>query len=175
MHCILHIGTDKTGTKSLQKSFALQRQILLKQDILYPVTGTGAERGKFANRHIGLRFAFEQLKPQDNPKQKLLGLDSHEGIAFYQKHFPERFDDELARYGGVKSVILSDEDLFVSSRAATMEKLREFLLARFTSIEVVVYLRDTHEYLPSAYSQHVKQGGWPDSMNTLRVFCGEAA
>ena len=57
MRVILHIGSNKTGTTALQKTFSKNYDALYGAGILYPVAGRGS-----SIRQIGLRAA---LTPPD--------------------------------------------------------------------------------------------------------------
>jgi hypothetical protein len=156
MHCILHIGTDKTGSTALQEAMAAQRRALLERGICYPLAG--AMFGRHRSRHAGFRLAFEELEPSNEGTHGLLGLGSAEGIERHRRRFVEEFDRELSGLGGSARVILSDEDLFVTSHPPMMREAHRFLRHRFAQLTLVLYLRDLRSYLASAYSQQIKMG-----------------
>tara|TARA_R110000796_G_scaffold18532_2_gene56142 strand:- start:8283 stop:9326 length:1044 start_codon:yes stop_codon:yes gene_type:complete len=151
MRVILHIGSNKTGTTALQKTFSKNYDALYGAGILYPVAGRGS-----SIRQIGLRAA---LTP---PDIALSGYASRVGAGIgreeYAKTFIEEFDRELSEFSG-DTVILSDESLFIYAASQPFHAISQFLRERFSKLTVVCYLRRPDEYLQSEYSQHIKVGG----------------
>ena len=66
MDLYLHIGTEKTGTTSVQKFFKANRALLAKNGIVYPVAP-----GK--QNHMGLA-ASAQDTAKRGPLRKSLGI-----------------------------------------------------------------------------------------------------
>lgn len=124
----LHIGQQKTGSTTLQYFLQKNREQLAKKKILYPKA--------FGNlKHFRLLKNNTVLKKPNNK-------------------YVEEFRNELAEKKW-KSVILSDENLFVCrliKRAVLIDLLKEF----FDDIVIVVYLRRQDEHLVSNYQQQVK-------------------
>ena len=151
MRVILHIGSNKTGTTALQKTFSKNYRRLYDAGILYPVAG----RGK-SIRQIGLRAA---LSPPDVELSGYAGfVGAGTGREEYAEKFIEEFDKELSEFSG-DTVILSDEALFIYADAGTFGAISRFLRERFSELKVICYLRRPDEYLRSEYSQHIKVGG----------------
>lgn len=168
MECILHIGTDKTGSTSLQYTLATQRKTLLGQKVLYPITS--AVYSKYLVRHAGIRLAFSELKPEQSGIQRVLGLTDEKKINSYQQKFIDEFDQELADNPSIKRVILSDEDLFRSSDLIMIQGLKNFLEQRFEKIHVISYVRDALPYVLSDYSQQIKMGKYRSLDQHLDIF-----
>lgn len=151
MRAILHIGSNKTGTTALQKTFATNVEELRRQGILYPVAGRGD-----TIRQFGIRAAFTPLETELSGYARRVA--NNEGRKNYSKAFIKEFDKELSQFSG-DSVILSDEALFIYASPGLFGAISKFLQERFTEVQVVCYLRRPDEYLKSEYSQHIKVGG----------------
>ena len=133
---VLHVGTHKTGTKSLQSMLAENLRWFAEQGLYYPSAGRvhGWGHHNLAWQLTG-DFRFE---PADGSLDDLV----HElGL-----HQPQ-------------SVFLSSEDFeSLYRRAEALEGLR-FALEEFGyGVEVVVVLRDPVDYVPSLYEELHKHG-----------------
>ena len=108
----LHIGTQKTGTTTLQTVGRTNRAALAKRGILYPESpGT--------TNHIGLTlFATGGVGSRDLMRDA--GLHSADEAALYQAALPARLRAEFTA-SGCKKVWLSNEHL--SSRVRHAQQL----------------------------------------------------
>lgn len=158
MDCILHIGTNKTGTSSLQKILSENSSALRARGILYPQAGRDFGN-KCLDRHVGLRLAALPASVKGNGMAGALGLIAPQKREAYRARFIASLDEELARSHDMKSVILSDEALYIFSEEHTVRQVRELLCTRFDRVHVVCYVRRPDKYLVSAHSQFVKMGG----------------
>lgn len=158
--CVLHIGSNKTGTSSLQYSLDQSRDQLRSDGVLYPLAGTKATREtrKSNTRQVGFRFAVRPLRSTPNGLESSFGLDGWRERWRYRREFRKAFDAECREIPEDGAVILSDEALFIFSDDATATGARRFLKRRFETIEIVVYLRRPDGFMAGAYSQAVKQG-----------------
>ena len=148
--CVLHIGTEKTGTTSLQAALAANRDRLLRAGILYP---------RALGEKIHARaYAYASEGPQDEIKTQC-GLAGPESLAAFRHDLESRLADEVARTKPRK-IIVSNEHL--SSRLPSVSeiaRLKRLLSAHCRSIRVVVYLRAQGDAHRSAYSTYIKTGG----------------
>ena len=146
----LHIGTEKTGTTTLQSMFSVNRPLLARSGILYPTTPGNMN-------HVGLPiFAL----PQANRPglYSMLQLFTPGDVEAYRNRFAADFGAELER-SACKDVILSSEHLSSRLRPPPMIRRLIDLLSKLADvIKVVVYLRPQHELAPSSYSTNVKSG-----------------
>lgn len=134
---VLHIGTPKTGTTSLQKSLYLNKKLLLVNNILYPESSTiNASKGhhNFLYEHSpGLRNKFNLEKG---------------GIAEIANEFNEE---------NVRNLIISAEGLkglpSENIRLMLSNSIRAFKLRR---IIVLIYIRRSDLYLHSGFIQNCK-------------------
>jgi len=146
----LHIGLEKTGTKTLQTALAVNRQLLLQHGFIFP-------RAPGPYTHLGLAIyaANEGAVPD---LRKYVGLFEQERyLAFLEAH-----PAELAReLGGsaCQTAIFSNEHC--SSRLSSVTeiaKLRRLLRPLARQCSVIVYLRRQDDLAVSRYSTFVQSG-----------------
>ncbi len=155
-HVILHIGTMKTGTTSIQQVFAKRRDDILAQGACYP-------KSPGAQAHELLTYAA--AKGERGPRA---------GDAFWKgvdpqvrlRQFRTEFDAEMQSVPpGVGRVILSDErfSFYLRSREH-IAALKAILDPYFDSFAVVAYLRRQDSFLASRYAEQLRVGtvGEPD-------------
>lgn len=163
MDLILHIGTEKTGTTTVQEFLVANRAGLSRRGIaLSRVLGTGN------NRLLAARF-------QPRPDGWLLrrGVrDAADRQRFFHG-FADRLDAEIAeaaRHHG--TMILTCEQLH--SRLQDPESvgaLAGFLRPRFGRIRVLCYVREQAEMLRSLHSTALRTG-CPDPLERFRADLG---
>jgi hypothetical protein len=127
MRYVLHIGTNKTGTSTLQVYLGTQRDELGKQGILYP------RIGKFEYAHHELAEAIKQ------------------GGDFARFGIDPAALGEAAVPAGVTTVLLSSENFHTIRDIAGVAAM--FPPEQTT---VVLYLREQISYLASWYQQDVQ-------------------
>jgi hypothetical protein len=144
---VLHIGSGKTGTTSIQGFLRRNRESLAQLGLLFPRTpGRG--------RHVGLGLF---VRP-DAELARMIAWQ-HEGRsspAEFREDFRRRLLGEIAG-SGLSRVLFSDEGLFGSSDE-TLRGLRAFTDEIARSVRLVVYLRRQDDHLCSRYQQVVKTG-----------------
>ncbi|MEB3334024.1 MAG: hypothetical protein VKP70_03470 [Cyanobacteriota bacterium] len=148
---VLHIGTEKTGTTSLQKLFAINRELLGEAGIYIPDFF-----GKFNHRLA--EYAFED-DGRNDAFTKSLGV--FKNLQAKQKLKAEIRDLWRARVSEVSAQtwIVSSEHF--QSRLLSVEEvgnLWHFLSAIYDTITVVVYLRDPVQAAFSSLSTAIKCG-----------------
>lgn len=144
---VLHIGSGKTGTTSIQHFLDVNRDRLAEMDWLYP-RSPGRER----HSHLSLYVqSAEEL--ERTPRWHRLKFDDPER---FRRAFRRRLSREIEE-SGLHQVLMSDEALYgVSVRR--MRRLRRFTDDVARSLRVVVYLRRQDEHFVSRYQQTVKVG-----------------
>ena len=146
---VLHIGSGKTGTTSLQFLLGTNRAVLARHGWLYPVAPSN-------NRHRHSHFGtFVQ------PDERLVRAAGHQqgrpvSPTAYRNDLTTRLHAEI-REAGLPGLILSDEALYGSS-AEAIERLRDFTDRTAASVRLVVYLRRQDDHLVSRYQQVVRMG-----------------
>lgn len=167
MKLILHIGTPKTGTSHLQRSFHEHGDDLVKHGILYPQYTRFFEQAKF-DRNVGLRFAAEPIEKEANGLMVRAGLATKKEREVYKKYFYKNLRDEIERSGNIGTVVMSDEALFAFSSIEMIEELSKIVNAVFSTVVLVAFIRKPSDYLVSVYSQAVKMGAkktWEEFLN----------
>lgn len=150
MQLIFHIGTEKTGTTSLQAFLRVNRPMLKEHGILYP-------RAPGEVNHTQLAAASQSTAR--GGMAKLHHLQDKADLDRFREDLRARLTDEL-RAANCETVILSNEHC--TSRLVTDEEvqfLHDFLAPHFASMRLIVYLRRQDDYLLSTYSTTIKVGG----------------
>lgn len=150
MICYLHIGTEKTGSSTIQKFLSLRRQGLRARGILYPVSPGDENQMKLAT------FAMSAGKMTDLQAQ--YGVSSADDVPAFRARFAKDLSEEISA-SKAKTCVMSGEHC--SSRLiedSEVERLRDLLFPLFSQVFVVVYLRRQDDYLLSSYSTDVKFG-----------------
>jgi hypothetical protein len=127
---IIHIGTHKTGSTSLQKTMRDARAELLQAGVLYPM----ALRGHISFKHALL------LEAVKTPDEALIG------------RYCEALLTEFTA-SGAHTMILSEERLW--RNRTTFNSLLKRLRGVF-KIEIVAYLRRPDLYMESLYNQMLR-------------------
>ncbi len=149
MKIILHCGTAKTGTTSLQGCLNEFRQALAEHGVLYPDPMFGL------NSHLGLIARFVGKNRVSKGISQGLG---GEKMAVKNGHI--FFDALCAEVAKTKPdlIVLSCEYLFQSLNAAELRDMAEALDALGGTVSPVVYLREPASWYASACQQNVKMG-----------------
>lgn len=153
MKLTLHIGTEKTGTTTVQHWFSLNRESLRFQGVYYPKT-----LGIKTHRNLSI-FAIgsEQAGCKLSPKEIIKDYE------IYASNLIRQFECEYAENLEIKNWVISNEHLHSRLISIEMvEKVKEFLGNKFANIEVVVHLRpqvDVAVSLASTATRHGKKIG----------------
>jgi len=139
--CILHVGMPKTGTTSIQSTFAKQSKNL---DFEYIVMGLG-------NNAYPICGAFAE-----NPEYFYRGMCGELDIEAYQQKNLVLLTN-LLRSNQAKIVIISSEDICNLTETG-LQRLKEFLGEYCQSIQVVGYIRPIIDYMQSSLQQVIKCG-----------------
>ncbi len=149
MKAFLHIGTEKTGTTTIQHFLAKNRKFLLEDGFFYP-------RSLGQQNHVKLAvYAMAINKVQDRQR---LGITEPEKVIQFRDKCQKNLAEELNNTKTNK-VILSNEHC--SSRLVSIEEielLKSFLGKFFEDIKIIIYLRRQDKFLLSTYSTAVKCG-----------------
>ncbi len=140
---ILHIGTEKTGSSSIQRFLAGNRANLLNAGYYYP-----ASPGNI--NHMGLACYCSPGTTRDLQK----------GGSFDRHGFADDFRKEMADIpGNVHTILMSNEHLH--SRVNHPDAIRELydLLTPFArNLDLIVYLRRQIDIAVSLYSTALRVG-----------------
>jgi hypothetical protein len=148
----LHIGTENTGTTTIQAVASSNRALLEQAGICYP-------RFPGKSGHAGLTLYAMQRIDKAGGLRALLGIgDRDRARAFLDNFIPSLLEEVDA--SGCAEVLLSNEHL--SSRVKAEAQIRHLvdgLREIGDAIKVFIYLRPQYELLGSSYSTAVKSGG----------------
>jgi hypothetical protein len=144
---VLHIGSGKTGTSSIQQMLNKGRERVAERGTLFP-------RSPGLGRHVQLGLF---IRP-DAELGKLINWhkQGYSSPADFREDFRNRLFAEI-NDSGLPRVLLSDEALYGCS-AEALQRLRDFTDEIARSIRVVVYLRRQDDHACSRYQQVVKTG-----------------
>lgn len=151
--CVLHIGTVKTGTKTIQTFLSRNRLTLAKEGAIYP-RSTG-ERG-------GSQWGFVacvQTEPWTSDMSVYLGIRTPADRNTYRDALMQSLRKEFRKWPRAELLIISSEHL--SCRLTTIDdisRLKAFLEPWASSFEVVMYLRRQDRLAVSLYSTKIKGG-----------------
>jgi hypothetical protein len=155
----LHIGTEKTGTSTLQETCTSNRALLAKNGVCYP--RAAGKRG-----HAGLTiYALDRAKRMG--LRAAVGLQTEASVEEYKATLMERLRAEVARSDCTK-ILLSNEHMSSRlTRVRDVQKLVDGLYTVCPDIRVIVYLRPQYDLVLSSYSTAVK-GGRSQGLNLDR-------
>jgi hypothetical protein len=143
----IHIGTHKTGTKSIQHTFFDSRKELLRRGINYlPI----------AVNHSTHLFSLFADKPHKYHANMRLGVDTEEKAARHNAKLREEVEGEL-RANRSPKLIVSGEDLS-SLKPHGVAALKELLDPFANGYRVIVYVRSPSSYALSAIQERLKHG-----------------
>lgn len=150
---VLHIGTEKTGTSSIQHFLSDNRAALAAEGVVYP---------RFTGLNGGSQWGIVAAvlgQPWRTEIGARLGIHNKAGADSYRQQLLEAFDHELLACPGCHTLILSSEHFH--SRLSGPAKLRALkkLLSRWSdNVQVVVYFRRQDRVAISHYSTKLKTG-----------------
>lgn len=153
---ILHIGTPKTGTTSLQGIFAANRSKLLDQGVIYPTAFGSINLAKPV-------LAFAPFRPKD-PFFKRHKISSTADQVALQRKMSKAWRKESAKAPENAVAFVSNEHLYTRMRSIErLHELRSWLIQYFDPIRIVVGLRPQIDLLVSNASQMARLGRGIDS------------
>ncbi len=145
---ILHIGTGKTGTTTVQEVLGRSRAVLAEGGTLYP-------RAFGRERHVKFGFLVAPERELVRwPEWRRAGLAGTDPMDF-RRQVRRRLRRELTP--AIRQLLISDEALYRRS-PATLDRVRRFVDARGGTLRVLLYLRRQDQHLASNYQEVVKAG-----------------
>ncbi len=142
----IHIGTDKTGSTSIQHFCNEQREMLLEYGIAYPPGARHAE--------LGSLFASDSTKYVLNLEQNISDTETI-------RQRDEKYLSELYIWVNgqkrLKNMILSYEGYYYLDGAGLLE-MKNFAESIAKDYKLVLYIRKPLSYSVSAMSQKIKMG-----------------
>lgn len=167
-HCYLHIGTEKTGTTSIQHFMASNREALRGAGYLYPSSLNSPN-------HMALaRYALDDDRVGD--LRTPVGVEGAGAVARYRERVASQLRAEIASGPPPTALILSNEHCHSQvTNDSEVARLADLLRGVAQRVTVIVYLRPQHELALSKYSTHIKMGGrglnpFPDTRDGLPLY-----
>ena len=148
--CILHIGTEKTGTTTLQRFLTNNRQVLRESGWLFP-----SQLGVLSNRFI---FTHAMDDDRSDETRDRLGIATADDLKRHRQHVEEILNEEAT--GAEESVLLLSSEHCHSRliRHSEVSRLQSLLSRYCRQVSVIVYLRPQHELAISLYSTALRVG-----------------
>lgn len=150
MRCVLHIGTEKTGTTSIQETLERNARYLESVGVLYPEPLFGLNHPKLS--------CYAMDHDRIDSRKKRFDLHTAEKVEAFRALFAREIDAARAR-SRADTIILVNEHLSRLIRPGEAARIMAFLRERFETIDVVLYLRRQDLLMRSMYSTVVKVGG----------------
>jgi len=144
---IVHIGTGKAGSSSIQSFLAKNREHLRTVGVLYP-------RSPGWTRH--LRLGLYTMPLSELELTPAWHRQKFSKPARFRKNFRRRLFTEVDE-SDLSRVLLSDEILFGAPDEA-LRRLRRLTDRMGRGLRLVVYLRRQDDHMVSRYQQGVKIG-----------------
>jgi len=150
MRIVVHIGTEKTGSTSIQAFCRQNRRALLRRGLLYP-----ARPGP--DWHSSLIVASRAPRPRPGAGRGRDIVDEPARAA-YAARVQAMLGREIARHRPAQ-VLLSNEVLAPRlADAASLRRLQALLAPLADEVRILVYLRRQEDFLAGLYSTAVKNG-----------------
>lgn len=151
----LHIGTEKTGTTTLQSFLSKNRDALYKQGIIYPKSP-----GFFNHRDLAT-CCLDNSHIDDAILNK--GLTDPAKKEKWCSELIRKFHDEMIDLPHSHDTVIISSEHFHSRLISPNEiqKLHQILNSFFDKIKIIVYLRRQDELAIGLYSTIIKFGGNP--------------
>jgi hypothetical protein len=143
---ILHIGSPKTGTSTLQETFANSRGQLLEHGVLYPDLD-GRVQHHLACVYLRATSLPREMRQPGSPAPGALMRQAEARLATAVAEAQAR---------GAHTLLLSSEYLFHPSSAEAMAEFARRMRALATDVTVACYLRDPVSWYLSSVAQVVR-------------------
>lgn len=152
MKCILHIGTEKTGTTTLQAFLDKNRENLLKEGIAFTRTF-----GPFEHYHLAT-FAMRDKKT-NGPKKRAGIRNAAQSKAFCEQLIQDFRKEVAALPQNVHTLVFSSERCHSSIiEPDEFDRLKELLSEYCDAVQIIAYIRPQHEVATSLYTTKLKNG-----------------
>ncbi len=163
LKAIVHIGTEKTGTSSIQR-FLYQNQKTLKSAGFHFVQSAGTTNNRALPAYCISDDSYDEYLIEK-------GISTPEGREKFRRNFIAKFESELESLGSnIHTVIISSEHFH--SRLHTedeMDNVHRLLSAYFDSIKIVCYIREQGATCTSFYTTNLRAGGTKTFSEIIRL------
>lgn len=149
--CVIHIGTEKTGTTAIQSFLGSERKSLRSQGVLYPkdMPKSTASQWEFV--------AAVQSEPWRQDVGRAFGIKTESDQTRFRERLRSRLNDELGKSRKIHTLLISSEHFHSRLNSiAQIHELKSFLEHWADEFEVIVYFRRQDEVAVSFQSTRLK-------------------
>lgn len=163
--CLLHIGTEKTGSTSLQNWFGLNRRLLQDSGYFIPQSLTPAPENLVLNHSRVAMISMSDDRFDDDLRRDE-GVINDVTLAQARQDIFIRLAEEVAAVPRTcHTIILTNEHCHSRLLAPEeVQNLKDFLDQFCETVRVVVYLRPQHEVAMSQYGMFLANGAYDIDM-----------
>lgn len=154
MNCILHIGTEKTGTTTLQHFLYANRKALTEKGF-----GVLTSIGKGNNRRL-VSYGMSETRLNDD-YFTALGIATGEQKKEHDDEIETLFENELLELQkkDCHTILISSEHFHSRcENEEEIQKIKDILIKYFNEIKVVCYLRPQVDMATSLYTTVLRSG-----------------
>ena len=149
--CIIHIGTEKTGSKTIQHFLTQRREELKDVGVLYPRL-FGAD-----NRSQWEFVAATHPAPWEQDVGRSFGIRNADDQNSFARKLASTLTRELNETNNIRTMIISSEHFHSRfSQDAPVQALYDFISEWTDNIEILVYFRRQDEVALSFQSTRLK-------------------
>lgn len=152
MKAIVHIGTEKTGTTSIQM-FLFQNRKKLKAAGFHFLQCAGSTNNRALPAYFVAEDRFDDFYRDE-------GISTREAKGEHRKQFLLKFEHEIGHLPkNIHTVVISSEHFHSRLRShEELDRVKEFFTSYFDDVKIVCYLREQASTCASYYSTGVKSG-----------------
>jgi hypothetical protein len=154
--CVLHIGTEKTGSTSIQQFLGNNRSNLARAGFFLPKSLSPYK--VVANHEVLTTYALDAGKINDDLR-RAAGVVSPDAVVPYRARVDAELKREIEAAAPADTLLLSNEHCH--SRLTSVDEIKTLKdwLGKFArQFRIVVYLRPQHDLAISLYDQALKAG-----------------
>jgi hypothetical protein len=149
--CWLHIGTEKTGSTSIQNFLAQNRTALLARGWLYP------ETAGIRAHHSLVAYGLDDERHDDT--RRSLGVRDRISLDAFRRQLIDSLKNEIAASGAATLVLSSERLATRLSRPTEIARLQALCDQLAQNTKIVVYIRNQADFLVSRYTNVIWEGG----------------
>lgn len=154
MKIFLHIGTEKTGTTSIQSYLVDNRELLRQHKIMYSkVLGDP--------NNIRLSIALQNTDKIDDSRVHAK-LTKKEDILTFREKLRQDIKEEIALQNPDALVISSEHLSSRMNKEEEVKRLKIFLNELSDDVTIIIYIRRQDKFFESLYSTAIKKGNVMD-------------
>ncbi len=168
MQVIIHIGTEKTGSTTLQEFMLLNRDVLLADGVYVP-----RSLGRANHRKLAV-YCMNDDKSDDFTINK--GLDKKNKRDRYRQKVADSLVKELKELDPaiINTVLISSEHFHSRlTDKSELERLKALFAVMAMDVKIICYLRKQSHLVESKYSTYLKSGGY-SSFASMSKECVES-